>query len=373
MYHMGTRNNEWLPYHVSKKGTMKIDDYHHLIYKEKESMFPPSNPFTPDRRFLRDVLELALGEAHSSQKDYLGAPHLFLALMALEGGCTQDALQRMGFSPRHVSDTFHLALGSGKATANTPILPTRRCKEILQMAERTAIDARAPSIDERAIAQAVLSEHAGVIYELLKKLGIDPPLLSAHILSSNAHAALELAPSVATTPDANSTAEAVLPSVSMHSRKDGKDQQPHLSIDLAQVTLPAGVTIRAWTAADFPAVQHIGGNAGWTSFTQRPAEALLAWKNSWPALVAVANEDIIGFVYGLTDGTLTMYITGLAVDAQWRRHGVGRALLDACHSLYPTTGLYLLAVDDARAFYEACGFEVVYSGMRKSPLADLTR
>jgi GNAT superfamily N-acetyltransferase len=330
-------------------------------------MSPSSNiAGTLDRHFLRCVLELALDEAHRSQKDYLGAPHLFLALLQLEGGSTQDALDHMGFSSIQVGDTFRLALGYGKAVADTPILPTRRCKEILGMAERIAIDARATSIDERAIAQAIFSERAGVISELLKKLGIDLSLFIKHILSSNAHALLELTPSLPTHPAADS------PAVSMHGR-DFKNHEHHLATALAQVTLPLGITIRVWAAADFPTIQQIGRSAGWTSLTQRPAEALLAWKNSWPALVAVADENIVGFVQGLTDEAITTYITALAVDEQWRRRGVGRALLDACHTLYPTTGLYLLAVDDARAFYEACGFTVVYNGMRKRPLQDQTR
>jgi GNAT superfamily N-acetyltransferase len=331
-------------------------------------MSPSSNiAGTLDRRFLRCVLELALDEARRSQKDYLGAPHLFLALLQLEGGCTQDALDRMGFSSIQVGDTFRLALGSGKAVADTPILPTRRCKEILGMAERIAIDARATSIDERAIAQAILRERAGVISELLQKLGIDLSLFIEHILSSNAHALLELTPSLPPHPAADS------PAVSMHDRRDFKDHEHHLATALAQVTLPLGISIRVWTAADFPAIQHIGSSAGWTSLTQHPAEALLAWKNSWPVLAAVADENIVGFVQGLTDEAITTYITALAVDEQWRRRGVGRALLDACHTLYPTTGLYLLAVDDARTFYEACGFTVVYNGMRKRSLQDQTR
>ena len=322
-----------------------------------------------DRRFLRCVLELALGEAQLSHKDYLGTPHLFIVLTKLDGGCTQDALHNMGFSPEHVGGTFRLALGAGKATADTPILPTRRFKEVLQMAERNAINAGSTSVDERAIAQAVLSERAGVMYELLTKLGIDPALLVEQILSSDAHASLELEPSsIDTRPDADSVVmkEAVPPTASVSANSALKDHQQQLISAMAQVTLPEGVTIRAWTAADFAAIQQISSDEGWTSPTERPTESLLAWQNSWPALVAVTDEDIVGFVCGLTDGALTMYITALAVDVRQRGRGIGRALLDTCHFLYPTTRLYLLAVDDARAFYEACGFKVVYNGMRKS-------
>ena len=161
-------------------------------------MAPSSNSL--ERRFLQEVLGLALGEARRMHKDYLGTPHLFIALTKLDGGCTQDALRTLGFSPKQVRDVIRLALGSGKATSDTPILPTRRCKEILQTAERNALNAGSTAIDERAIAQAVLSEGDGVTHELLTKLGINPAQLIELILASNARALLELVPSVSANP-----------------------------------------------------------------------------------------------------------------------------------------------------------------------------
>lgn len=155
-----------------------------------------------DRRFLQEVLGIALMEARRMHKDYLGTPHLFIALTKLDGGCTQDALRALNFSPKQVRDVIRLALGNGKATSDTPILPTRRCKEILQTAERNALNAGSTSIDERAIAQAVLSEKDGVTYELLTKMGINPSQLIDLILASNARALLELVPSVSANPTA---------------------------------------------------------------------------------------------------------------------------------------------------------------------------
>lgn len=163
-----------------------------------QPMFSSSNAL--DRRFLQEVLGLALMEARRMHKDYLGTPHLFIALTKLDGGCTQDALRTLSFSPKQVRDVIRLALGNGKASSDTPILPTRRCKEILQTAERNALSAGSTSIDERAIAQAVLGEKDGVTYELLTKMGINPSQLIELILSSNARALLELVPSVSANP-----------------------------------------------------------------------------------------------------------------------------------------------------------------------------
>ena len=163
-------------------------------------LFPSAH--TLDRRFLRAVLEFALGEARRMHKDYLGTPHLFIALTKLDGGCTQDALRSLGFSSKQVREVIRLALGSGKATSDTPILPTRRCREILQTAERNALASGSQLVDERAIAQAVLSEGDGVTHELLTKLGINPSQLIELIMASNAHALLELVPSVSASSEA---------------------------------------------------------------------------------------------------------------------------------------------------------------------------
>ena len=148
----------------------------------------------------------------------------------------------------------------------------------------------------------------------------------------------------------------------MHS----EEHQQQLTAALAQVSLPSGIEIRAWTDADFPAIQRISSAEGWPSPTQRAADSLFAWHHSWPTLVAVEGETIVGFVRGLTDGAITMFIAEMAVDAQLRGRGIGRTLLNVCHYLYPTTRLDLLAADDARAFYRACGFRMIHDGMRKS-------
>src|SRR6266571_1050475 len=166
-----------------------------------QTMYSSSNAL--DRRFLQEVLGIALMEARRMHKDYLGTPHLFIALTKLDGGCTQDALRTLSFSSKQVRDVVRLALGSGKAASDTPILPTRRCKEILQTAERNALNAGSTIIDERAIAQAVLSEKDGVTYELLTKMGINPAQLIELILGSNARALLELVPSVSANPAAS--------------------------------------------------------------------------------------------------------------------------------------------------------------------------
>lgn len=147
---------------------------------------------------------------------------------------------------------------------------------------------------------------------------------------------------------------------------NGKERQHHLAIALAQVRLPPDIHIRPWSEADFPTIQRLSLAEGWNSPTDNPTGWLLAWQHSWPALVAVERDEVVGFVRGLTDGAITIYIAEMVIDVRQRGRGIGRALLSVSHALYPTTRVDLLAADIASAFYQACGFSVIVDGMRKS-------
>jgi GNAT superfamily N-acetyltransferase len=142
-------------------------------------------------------------------------------------------------------------------------------------------------------------------------------------------------------------------------------RQGQVEAALAQLVLPAGITIRAWAEADFPSIQRLSSAEGWPTPTTRPPEALISWHNAWPALVILHDDDLVGFVRALTDGQVTMYIAELLVAPEWRGRGLGRALLDACHLLFPRTRLDLLSTAAANQFYEANGFRR-FQGFRKS-------
>jgi GNAT superfamily N-acetyltransferase len=60
-----------------------------------------------------------------------------------------------------------------------------------------------------------------------------------------------------------------------------------------------------------------------------------------------------------------MYIAELLVVPGWRGRGLGRALLDTCHLLFPHTRVDLLSTESADRFYEASGFRR-FQGFRKS-------
>ena len=135
---------------------------------------------------------------------------------------------------------------------------------------------------------------------------------------------------------------------------------------LAKISLSSGVSIRAWRSQDFPSIQRLSSAEGWTTPADRPNEARFSWRRSWPALIATDDKgEVIGFVRALTDGEVTTYIGELLVVPRYRQKGLGRALLDMCHHLYPNTRLDLLSTESADQFYEAMGCRR-FQGFRKS-------
>jgi ribosomal protein S18 acetylase RimI-like enzyme len=138
------------------------------------------------------------------------------------------------------------------------------------------------------------------------------------------------------------------------------DGQGDISAIVNMVTLPPGVTIRRWEEADFPAVQRLSAAEGWPTPLERPDAALAAWQHSWPALVAVAGQEVIGFCRALSDGGITTYIAELLVAPGWQRQGIGSALLEASQRSFPGSRLDLLAMETSRRFYERVGFRAFY-------------
>jgi GNAT superfamily N-acetyltransferase len=128
--------------------------------------------------------------------------------------------------------------------------------------------------------------------------------------------------------------------------------------------LAAGIAVRPWAEADFPAIQRLSSAAGWPTPVERPDAALAAWRRSRPALVATHGTEVVGFLRALSDGEVTTYVAEILVAAEWRDRGVGSALIEACHALCPRTRLDLLSTAAAAPFYRARGFRP-FPGFRR--------
>ena len=140
----------------------------------------------------------------------------------------------------------------------------------------------------------------------------------------------------------------------------GSNRHDEVQAIMETLALAPGVSIRPWQEEDFRAIQRLSQREGWPTPLERPFEALAAWQRSWPTLVAVAQEEVIGFCRALSDGSVTTYIAELLVAPEWQRQGIASALLEVSQRLCPNSRLDLLAVETSRSFYEHIGFRTFY-------------
>ncbi len=143
------------------------------------------------------------------------------------------------------------------------------------------------------------------------------------------------------------------------------EQQLRVDAALNRVTIPPGIIVRSWEDDDLTAVHELAKQERWTTLEHRPMDARRGWHHSWPALVATNGDKPVGFLRALTDGEMTTYVAEIVIAATWRGKGVGKALVEVCRELCPSTRLDLLSTGAADGFYEALGFRRV-QGFRKS-------
>ncbi|MFD1356642.1 GNAT family N-acetyltransferase [Fictibacillus halophilus] len=116
----------------------------------------------------------------------------------------------------------------------------------------------------------------------------------------------------------------------------------------------------------FSEIQELNKKEGWNQLVERYEETFDAWKNSNAAYVVVGpDEKAAGYIRGLTDKNVTIYICEMLISEEFRGKGLGGKLLKYVHSLYPRTRMEMLASSTSHTFYEAKNFRPFY-GFRKT-------
>ena len=75
------------------------------------------------------------------------------------------------------------------------------------------------------------------------------------------------------------------------------------------------------------------------------------------------SEKYIGIVVFVTENG-TAEILDIAVKPEYRKHGIGRKLIDFIFNRFPVDTIIAETDDEAVEFYKRCGFNVIGFGMK---------
>ena len=96
------------------------------------------------------------------------------------------------------------------------------------------------------------------------------------------------------------------------------------------------------------------------AFSVKPPELLAALiaGSRWIAHAydPAANERLVGFARAISDGIATAYLSTVMVDPDYRRRGIGRALVQRLMRGRDEVKFVLHSRQDAADFYAAIGF-----------------
>lgn len=125
------------------------------------------------------------------------------------------------------------------------------------------------------------------------------------------------------------------------------------------------MTIVPYSEEHIEAIQELNKTENWTQLVERNEETRNAWKNSNVAYVLVKDNSVVGYVRGLSDGHVTLYICEMLIAKPYRGLGLGSKLLKFVHAKYPRTRMEMLASSTSHTFYESQKFRPFY-GFRKT-------
>ncbi|MEQ6389341.1 GNAT family N-acetyltransferase [Bacillaceae bacterium S4-13-58] len=123
--------------------------------------------------------------------------------------------------------------------------------------------------------------------------------------------------------------------------------------------------IRKYEENDLERIHELNKEEGWTNLVEKMGDTREAWKHSNIAYVIEDEDGVIGYIRGMTDTRVSLYICELLIDKKYRGQGFGKRLLQYVHDLYPRTRMELLASSSSHTYYEGNGHRPFY-GFRKT-------
>jgi len=108
-----------------------------------------------------------------------------------------------------------------------------------------------------------------------------------------------------------------------------------------------------------PEVLALYRSVGWSAYYREPDTLRRAFENSLLTLAAFDGEKLVGMLRVVGDGETIIFLQDILVHPDYRRRGIGRALITELLLRYQhVRQLHLLTDDtpDTVGFYKAVGF-----------------
>lgn len=125
--------------------------------------------------------------------------------------------------------------------------------------------------------------------------------------------------------------------------------------------------VRSVTTSDFQAVHHLLVTSGWTHRVGDLEDLVRLISASQRAVVAMADDEIVGFARAITDGISNGYVSMVVVAEQHRRRGIGQALVkDLIGSEPGITWVLRAGRTGAAEFFAKLGFSASSTAMERA-------
>ena len=117
------------------------------------------------------------------------------------------------------------------------------------------------------------------------------------------------------------------------------------------------IEIRAIKVREIEAVRQLLSGNGWAHRVAESASFESLINNSDHCIVAIKNDDIVGFARGITDHRSNGYISMIVVTPECRHQGIGRKLVEALTTQNRgITWVLRASRDGAKEFFAHLGF-----------------
>ena len=124
--------------------------------------------------------------------------------------------------------------------------------------------------------------------------------------------------------------------------------------------------VRSITTSDFQVVHHLLVTSGWAHRVGELKDLGRLISASQRAVVAVADDEIVGFARAITDGISNGYVSMVVVAEQHRRRGIGQALEGLIGSEPDITWVLRAGRTGAAEFFAKLGFSASTTAMERS-------